>query len=274
MQTIQWLSGWNAASGFFQNCDTPDEWRSRAQALCDILGTPKTQRATKTTPPNDLGRIDKAARTYTRLIPWADIQPTDGVIIARIINEIVSILTQLTVREAIHLQQHHAFILTELSRSMQHVPTNEYQKIQEKLTGYGVGMDEEVFVEGLFDIVTMLLSRSVDFDGDESSEITGRFASIRHLELLGLERTTHPIHIANLAEGIFPTTTLLSYWPFGQQNIDAKRNRISLAINTLRSEFKKLYTFKPKEAVDDMMLDFSSPELNEILNAEFEKFIN
>jgi hypothetical protein len=235
-QTVQWLGAWTAAAGFFQDCLSPDEWSARAVSLCSLLARIHQPGAPTTNPLQDLARIDRAARSFIRLVPWADISPSAGEMIARIINEIISVLTRLTHREAIHLREHHMFLLAELSRSMQHIPATEYQAIQEKLTGYGVGMDEEVFVEGLFDIVSMLLSRSVDFDNDESEEYQGRFSAIRHLEMLGLERTTHPIHLANLAEGIFPAANAISYWPFGLDGMNTQRNAVSATINALRRE--------------------------------------
>ena len=228
---------WEQVAPFFQDCVSPVSWQERAALLTELNTSVVHHRTPKRPPQDDLQRISRAAQNITRLIPWADISTQHAQRIERIIQEIIRLIGNLTTQEQIRLQDHHTYLTTELTRGMQNVPAEEYREMQDKLNGYGVGLDDTVFVEGLVDIVHMLLARSVDFDGlGDPTEGNDRFRSLRSLEVLGYERTNQPIHLANLADGIFPVATQSSYWPFSMDSLKRAQSSMSVAIMRLRNE--------------------------------------
>jgi hypothetical protein len=68
-------------------------------------------------------------------------------------------------------------------------------------------------VEGLIEVVRMLLGREADFDSaGDAVEAETAVSELRGLDALGLHRANGDIHVANLADGAFPSKVSIIGW--------------------------------------------------------------
>jgi hypothetical protein len=116
------------------------------------------------------------------------------------------------------------------------------------LRGLGSSSDNHIHVVGLVDIVQILLGQGADFDaaevGDEALDEDldlRRVLPLRGLDALGFERSRADIHIANLADGAFPSVVPAVGWPFSRGDlVGGGALEVSRRVLSARSEFAAL----------------------------------
>lgn len=221
---------------FFKGCRTGEEWLNRARQLHRLVLTevePLGGRLPKST---DLERMRLAADNPLRLAPWADLSVNEVVGVTHTIDTTVTLIEDMVSRERIALKVHVQFLQRKLARGMQGLPEDQRREIEAKVQGFSVGLDDEIDVEGLVDIVAMLLGRTADFDSSADLDAPlGRVRDLRGLDSLGMHRLTQQIHITNLADGKFPSVRRSVGWPFRIDDMTSN----GASVNPLTTEILK-----------------------------------
>ena len=233
---------WQQVSPFFAGCTTADSWKNRARVLHKQLHNIALQNPPKDTT-DDFTRINDAAFNLYRLAPWADITVEQARLIRRIIYEIDRLVNSIADKEQVQLEKHFSFLRRELASAMRHTPPEKRAEIEAKLTGIGMQPDQEVFVDELIDVVHMILGRTIPVDAtgeDIEPEYPNIVAGIRSVDTLAMQPTPTAIHIANLADGSFPTNHTAIGWPFSINDISNHAEMLSMQLQKTRVQYAQL----------------------------------
>jgi hypothetical protein len=204
------------AMPYFSDCRTGDEWVERAELLHRTIRDRVAPLGERTEAQTDMERINTAASNTTRLAPWADLSESETAALANTVRRVIELVEEIASRERVLLKDHLSFVQRRLERALAALPPDEQAVIEAKLRGFGVMLEEEIDVEGLVDVVAMLVGRTADFDdtGDEERPDATSVAQLRGLDVLGLEPLDRDLHLTNLAEDAFPTSGPVVGWPF------------------------------------------------------------
>jgi hypothetical protein len=150
-----------------------------------------------------------------RLVPWGDLSVDEAATVAAVVTATVVLVNEIASRERVALKDHLQFLRRKLQQGMHDLPEDERQQITAKVDGFSVGLEDEIDVDGLIDVVAMLLGRTAEFDSTgESESREGAVGELRSLDALGFRRLKQGIHVANLADGTFPSRVPAVGWPF------------------------------------------------------------
>lgn len=228
------------ALSFFKGCRTGEQWRNRARDLHGLVLSEVSPLGRKVTGATDLQRIALAADNPLRLAPWADLSVDEAVHIRLTIEKIVKLVTEMASQERVALSEHMHFLQKKLARGMQGLPDDERREIETKIQGFSVGLEEEVDVEGLVDIVAMLLGRTASFDlTDDVDMTTNHVGDLGGLDSLGMNKLPHDLHVANLADKNFPSRVVSVGWPFRLEDMTspgASVNPVAAELIAARAE--------------------------------------
>lgn len=203
------------AQQYFYGCDTGAQWRERAHLLVQAIADHVAPRGARELGTADVDRIRSAVANPLRLAPWADLTLHEARLVETAITRVVDFADRLTEHEAVRLSTHVDFIREHVKRGLQALSAPDRAAVLAKLSGFSVGLDQELDAEGLADVVAMLLGRQADFDvlGEETDQ-DASVAPLRALDALALRRAEAPVHIANMSEANFPTSIPGQNWPF------------------------------------------------------------
>lgn len=233
---------WRQILPFFAGCDNANDWLHRAHTLSHQIVA--IEHIHPTTPPeNDAHRIRQQAQNFYHLLPWADLTSAQAHDIARILTEIHRLVASIATKEQVKLEQHFEFLRRELAEAMRTIPVEKRHEIDSKLTGIGMHPDQEIFVDELVDVVHMILGRSLPIDatGQEiEPEIPPTVANLRSIDTLGMQPITSEIHIANLADGIFPSQSIGIGWPFTYTDVANHEQLPSMQLQKFREQYTYL----------------------------------
>lgn len=207
---------------FFRGCSSCAEWDKRAASLAELVTGQVAPRGERRAWDSDRERIAAAGENNFRLVPWADLSRTEVHAVRHAVEATTALLRELAGRERVKLDRHFGFIRRELERGMADLPAEERERIEAKLSGFGVALEAEVDVEGLVDVVSLLLGRRVDFDalGEEDDQQDSGIRALRNLDELGFCRSPSALHLANLADGAFPAAAQPVGWPFTVRDLE------------------------------------------------------
>lgn len=212
---------------FFRSCASGEEWRTRALHLHRLIIAEVEPLGGRDPTAADLKRISVAAANPLRLAPWADISLHEAVRIVELISAATRLIERISARERIVLKDHLQFLKESLEVGLRQLRDDDRQAIVAKVQGFSVGLDDEIAVEGVVDIVAMVLGSSPDFDNVDDPTATNTFVKdLRGLDVLGLHPTDGDLHLANLASGLFPGKSSVIGWPFRID--DMFRGRVSM----------------------------------------------
>lgn len=232
---------WRKVTPFFDGCTTAISWLSRAESLYESIK--KVNQSTHDyIHSNDIERINANADNLYKLAPWADITTNEANAIYEVILEINRLVSSIATKEQILLERHFAFIKRELERGMRNLPPQERTHIENKLTGFGIHLNEEIYVDELVSVVDMILGRtiSVDVFGQDEDNPSDIVSSLRSLDALGFNRTSSSIHLANIADGVFPSAISAVGWPFNISDFEVHAEPISVQLLKTRQEYTHL----------------------------------
>jgi hypothetical protein len=234
------ISPLSRALPFFADCRIGSEWVERAQTLHRLIITEVDVLGAKTSTDNDVQRMTTSAGNPIRLAPWADLSQDEARFILDVIVNTVAIASEIAANERISLKKHINFVKTLLVRGMRNLPVEVKKEIEGKIAGMSVSIDAEVSAEGLKEVVTLLLGQSADFTlsgSDVESDMEAN--ELRGLDALGLIPTDSALHIANLADGTFPSKVSTVGWPYRMSDIEVPGAAIDQsAIEILRTRSK------------------------------------
>lgn len=200
---------------FFNDCRAGADWIKRAQHLRGLVANQVNELGKRDPSHDDVERMDSAAGNPLRLAPWADLSTAETTQVLRIIESTVSIATELASKERVSLNKHISFIKRLLIRGMSNLPLEVKNEIEGKISGMSAGIDAEISADGLKDVVSLLLGHSADFTlTGEDVESDMQASELRALDALGLAPLDRSLHIANLADGTFPSKNVPIGWPY------------------------------------------------------------
>jgi hypothetical protein len=235
------LSMFERALPFFSDCTDKTSWLLRAEAFHRLVVDEVVHRGDRIDGQSDLVRMREAAGNILRRVPWLDVSSSNAEMVKNTIIKICELITGIASGEEVKLFNYMDFLGKYLERALREVPQAERQEVVEKFNSFRFASDDSVFVDDLVDIVHLLISRENDFGFDESdeSDLDDVVTELRSLDSLGFKRLDRAIHLANLADGIFPTKVGMVGWPFDIRSIDPVQNHgslISIEILRARSE--------------------------------------
>lgn len=205
---------------FFAGCRTGTEWSVRAEHLYKLIVAEVQPLGAKLAQGTDLERIYSAVDNPLRLVPWADLQVSEAASVRLTIEKIFTLVSEMASRERVALKDHMRFLQRELAAGMQGLPESDRREIESKVQGFSVGLEDEIDVEGLVDIVELLLGRTATLDlFDEPDRTSSHVSELRGLDALGMHRLEQDLHIANLADSKFPTVVPSVGWPFRLEDL-------------------------------------------------------
>jgi len=199
---------------FFAGCLEGGQWVLRAEQLMAAVDGVVSRHGGASADQSDVARLAGAAGNPLRLAPWADLRPEEARDIAAAIATIVRFAGSLVEQEEIALGTHLDFIRKTLRHGLSNVAADVRAELEAKVYGFSAGMDSVLDVEGLIDVVAMLLGRSADFDAlGEDSEPSGTVSQLRALDEVGFAGLEQPAHVANLSDASFPAHRSVDLWP-------------------------------------------------------------
>ena len=235
------------AISFFDGCTSPDEWEMRAETLYARVVNDVGRLGPKLSTSNDQQRIEAAVRNPLRMVPWSDLSVEEATAVRDSVRVTASLLRAIAGRERTRMRDQWAFIQPRLQRGMAALAREEREEVEAKLRGFSVGLDEEVDVSGLVDVVQMLLSREADLpltgsdeEADEPDHVVGK---LRNLDAFGFHKSEKDLHLANLHAGAFPRKVRSIGWPFRLQDLDTAGGtsaRVSRDILQAREQYATL----------------------------------
>lgn len=200
---------------FFADCREGHEWAQRAEHLRSAISGVVARHGGASSGQSDVARIAGAAGNPLRLAPWADLRPEEAGGVADAVAAIVRFAQSLVEAEEMALGTHLDFIRKTLRHGLSNVSDDVRAELEAKVSGFSAGMDSVLDVEGLVDIVTMLLGRSAEFDVlGETRDVTGPVSELRALDEVGFAGADRPLHVANLSDAAFPASRPVNLWPF------------------------------------------------------------
>jgi hypothetical protein len=208
---------------YFSGCRTGQAWVERAELLRRTVEERVRPLGEREDSHDDLERIRVAVGNPTRLVPWADLTLAEVATVEAAVRRVVQLVQEISERERVVLDDHLARLRNQLERTLRGLPESERDAIEAKLSGLGLGRDEEIDVGGLVDVVAMILGRTADFDleGDAEKPDATEVKQLRGLDALGLSRLDRDLHLANLADDAFPTAGAAVGWPFDLEGLRA-----------------------------------------------------
>lgn len=208
---------------YFGGCRTGEQWTERAELLRRTVEERVAEVGVREDDESDVERVARAAANPTRLVPWADVTLDEVAAVQATVRRAVDLVEETAARERVTLGDHLGQVRARLERALRRLPEKEREVIEAKLRGFGVALEDEIDVVGLVDVVAMLLGRSADFEPDLDSERPGSASTsvsqLRGLDALGLQRADTDVHLANLAENVFPGQVSAVGWPFDLEDL-------------------------------------------------------
>jgi len=229
------------AMRFFRGCTRPDQWKIRAEHLLRLIISEVAPLGSRAGDDDDVTRLTKAGQNPLRLVPWADISSDDAKRIAEAVDSVVDILMRLNEAQDQTLRGRLDFLRERLRSGMNVLPPSIRDQVQEKLDGFAVDVDGEVDVHCLSTAVSLLLGHSVDSEPSTNTEDgQGPVRDLRALDALGLVREARPLHLANLADGKFPSVVQVLPWPFSDGQVRGGMPAISAELLRARADHSTL----------------------------------
>lgn len=225
---------------FFTGCVTGQQWLERASHLHRLILSEVAPLGKRDPGASDIQRIRAATANPLRLIPWGDLTAGEAAEIADVISNVVKLVEEIASRERVALKDHMQFLQSNLKRGLSNLDDALRREITVKVDGFAVGLDEEIDIDGLVDVVAMLLGRTPQLDafGDLEMQVDG-VRDLRGLDSLGMHKESRDLHVTNLAEGTFPSSVPVLGWPFHLDDLQMSRaaiDPITLELLTARSE--------------------------------------
>ena len=214
---------------FFSDCTDKTSWQLRAESFHRLVADEVVRRGARQDDQSDLVYMKQSANNILRRVPWLDVSLGDAELVKKTINKICDLITGIASGEEIKLTSYMDFLGKYLERALREVPQADRQEVMEKFTSFKFKNDESVFIDDLVDIVHLLISRENDFDfnNENDFELDDVVTELRALDALGFKRLDRGIHLANLADGIFPSKVGTIGWPFRIEDIELDQDDLS-----------------------------------------------
>jgi hypothetical protein len=230
------LAAVRRALPFFQGVRDATQWRDRARALRAHVMADVGVHGPRDDSDDDVTRIERAAGNPLRLAPWLDLSDAEVAVVADVVMEVLSLVEEIAAAEVVEVDHQISWIRTALARHLQNVPVHLREELEERLSR-GPGSDVKVLARDLAGAVRMLVSGESDAfptgnrdDDHPDSSVRG----IGALDTVGLSGINEDVHVAHLADHLFPRPVSTMPWPFRLEDVSARSRRGALARRLLQ----------------------------------------
>ena len=232
---------------FFSDCKDRTSWIERSIVLHRLVLSEVDPRGKRVKNEPDLDAIKKAASNPLRRVSWMDISSEEAILVKETIKSICDLVSGIATGEEVKLQDYMEFLSRHLERALKELSQEHQAEVVEKFNSFKFKKDDKAFVDDLVEIVRLLVSRENDFnlrEGDDS-DLDLPVVELRALDSLGFKRLSRDLHIANLADGIFPSKVRAVGWPFSSESIsgDIGAGVEILSARSQNSSLSDLYLF-------------------------------
>jgi len=233
---------------FFADLRLADDWAERAVALERLVIGEVARLGARDEDHTDVQRMATAVDNELCQVPWCDLSADEVAMVRHAVEAANAVVKEIASEGLRRADNYVAWIRKRLERAMANLDPEGRDEIERKLHGVGVGMSGVLDPEGIRDVVGMILGREVeDGPGDDNRE--GRkVKDVRSLDALGFRRSTVDVHVANLAENVFPAKTFPYGWPFSEtalRPVDGRRvSREILSTRVATAPLGDLYLFR------------------------------
>jgi len=232
---------------FFSDCKDRTSWIERSVVLHRLVLSEVDPRGKRVNSDPDLDAIKKAASNPLRRVSWLDISSQEASLVKQTFKSICDLVSGIATGEEVKLQDYMEFLSLHLKRALKELSKEHQAEVVEKFNSFKFKKDDKAFVDDLVEIVSLLVSRENDFnlrEGDDS-DLDSPVVELRALDSLGFKRLRRDVHIANLADGIFPSKVRAVGWPFSPESIrdDMSPGVEILSARSQHSSLSDLYLF-------------------------------
>jgi hypothetical protein len=230
------VAAFERAMPFFDDCTLLADWVARAQVLERLVVSEVSAFGQRTTGLTDRQRIQVAVSNPLRLVPWADLSELEVSVVRETIGRVTELAERVMSAEGRDPNQYLGWIREQLRRGMANLPPEERRVVEDKLRGVGTMSEGEFDVEGIIDVVHLLLGRQAEFgfDGDsENDSVVAR--ELRNLDALGFAPSRADVHIANLVDTEFPARFQAFRWPFVERLLKPSRQISTVSVEIFRT---------------------------------------
>ena len=233
---------------FFSDLRRADEWVERAIALERLVIGEVAQLGARDANHSDVQRMEIAVDNELRQVPWCDLSAVEVSMVRHAVEAASAVVEEIASEGLRRADNYVAWIRKRLERAMANLDPAGRDEIERKLHGVGVGLSGVLDPEGIRDVVGMILGREVDNGPGDDSREGRKVKDVRSLDALGFRRSTVDVHVANLAETVFPAKTFPYGWPFSEMSlrpVDGRRvSREILATRVATAPLGDLYLFR------------------------------
>lgn len=219
------IPAFKRAMPFFSDLRLLKDWEERAVALERIVKTEVAMLGQRLDGRSDVDRIATAVANELRLIPWCDLTDDEATTIRETIVRIGHLVDEIVAEGMGRPKNYLEWVRRSLERAMVDLTKEERAQLETRLRNAQGVPDYELDFEGIKDVVSMILGRKVDLaldgsplDDDEGAE-AHRVMDIRFADVYGFEPPAGNVHVANLADTVFPTTNKTYMWPFAEEHL-------------------------------------------------------
>ncbi len=212
---------WQRVEPYFSDCTSTRAWRDRARQLCHLQSLAE-RIGPKHAQHNDVERLRMAARNHYRLVSWVDITKDEAHHIADVIETIVSLIEQMSDSDRIDIYQHFETLQRQLDHGLKNLAPAERTQVLDRLQWFDRSFQGRFYPEAVIEAVKIVLGQSTTIGQHElNDEEQERVRSLHSLDALSFVRRTEEVHIANMADGVFPTIETSLGWPFERHHFTA-----------------------------------------------------
>ena len=234
---VELSAAFSRALPYFRGCKDSDGWMARAEELRDFIHGADPRLHARDGELSDVDRIDQALDNPLRLVPWVDISPSEADDICTALREVTDLVHEIASEEKQNIDDHLDRIKPRLLKGMQNLSEDHRRELEAKIEMLGSGIDDDVYVRSLVEVVHMILRREVDFGFTGDSESEGHMVRhLRSLDGLGFSPSDKDIHVANLADGVYPGRASAVGWPFRVSDFSVAAMGVPLDLLQLRAE--------------------------------------
>lgn len=230
------LAAVRRALPFFHGVRDAVQWRVRASALQAHVMADVGVYGSRDESDDDVTRIGCAADNPLRLAPWLDLTDTEAAVVTAVVTEVLALIEEIAAAETVEVDHQISWIRTALERQLRKVPVHLRKELEDRLSR-GPGSDVKVLARDLAGAVRMLVSGQSDAfptGAQEDYEPESSVQGLGALDTVGLSGVNEDVHVAHLADHLFPRPVSTMPWPFRLEDVSAQSGSGALAQRLLQ----------------------------------------
>ena len=225
---------------YFRDCVSSDDWRSRLSSLREIVLSQISSFGSKYETKLGVVRIDSIVKNPVRLVSWIDLSEIEMDELFLFVNATVRLIEQIADSESRDLRSYLDFLGAKLESGLRNENSQIQQEVLKKLNGFSIGTGNKYDIDGLIEVVEILLGQQAEFSGIGEDVFDFMAKPLRALDSLGFKRSKGDVLVTNLCDGAFPSRHNPLPWPFNLDQLIGNYEIISKDLLRDRSQFATL----------------------------------